>query len=106
MEQPLISVVSPVYRAEGVIPALVSKIQASLESITKDYEIILVNDSSPDDSWGEILKEAQKDDRIKGIDLSRNFGQHQAILCGLENAKGQWAAVIDCDLQEDPASIA
>ena len=72
---------------------------------TEDYEIILVNDASPDNSWQAILQECSIDHRIKGINLSRNFGQHRAILSGLQYAIGDWVIVMDCDLQDKPEEI-
>ncbi len=101
----LISVVSPVYRAENIIEELVFQVKEKLLSITENFEIILVNDSSPDNSWPKITIECEKDIRIKGIDLSRNFGQHYAISAGLKYAKGEWIVVMDCDLQDRPDEI-
>ena len=83
MNNPLISIVSPVYKGEKMVQELVSRIGAAVGTITEDYEIILVNDASPDGSWGEIVKECAKDKRVKGLKLSRNFGQHYAISAGL-----------------------
>ena len=70
-----------------------------------DYEIILVNDSSPDNSWNKILEVCSKDSKVKGINLSRNFGQHYAITAGLSESKGEWIVVMDCDLQDRPEEI-
>lgn len=103
--KPHISVVSPVYRAETIVSELVKQLKDSLSTITSDFEIILVNDSSPDNSWGKILEESKMDERIKGINLSRNFGQHYAISAGLDNASGDWVVVMDCDLQDRPDQI-
>jgi len=100
-----ISLVSPVYMAEKIVGELVSRIIESVSLITGDFEIILVNDSSPDASWQKILEECEKDKRIKGINLSRNFGQHNAITAGLKFAKGEWIIVMDCDLQDRPDEI-
>lgn len=100
-----ISIMSPVYRGEKMVHELVSRIKENVSSITPDYEIILVNDASPDHSWEEILKECSLDNRVKGINLSRNYGQHQAILAGLEYVKGDWTIVMDCDLQDRPEEI-
>ncbi|OJV42951.1 MAG: glycosyltransferase [Bacteroidales bacterium 36-12] len=100
-----ISVVSPVYMAERIVAELVKQIKESLKSITDHYEIILVNDASPDKSWGSIQEECKKDKRVKGIDLSRNFGQHYAITAGLSLSKGEWIVVMDCDLQDRPDEI-
>lgn len=100
-----ISIMSPVYRGEKMVHELVSRIKENVTTITLDYEIILVNDASPDHSWDEILKECSLDKRVKGINLSRNYGQHQAILAGLEYVKGDWTIVMDCDLQDRPEEI-
>jgi len=101
----LLSIVSPVYRAEKIVPELVRQIIESVSTITNDFEIILVNDYSPDNSWEKIALECEKDKRVKGIDLSRNFGQHYAITAGLNYAKGKWVVVMDCDLQDRPDEI-
>lgn len=103
--KPLLSVVSPVYRAENIVPVLVKRIRNAVESITSDYEIILVEDGSPDAGWEAIAAEAAKDKRVKGILLSRNFGQHYAITAGLDHAQGEWVVVMDCDLQDRPEEI-
>jgi len=103
--KPLISVVSPVYRAEKIVVELVKQLHENLRIITEDYEIILVNDASPDNSWEAIIAECEKDKRVKGIELSRNFGQHYAITAGLSYAKGEWVIVMDCDLQDRPDEI-
>lgn len=100
-----LSVVSPIYLAEKSIDELVEKLKIVLDSITKNFEIILVDDGSPDNSWREIINQCQADSRIKGIKLSRNFGQHYAITAGLKNSKGSYVIVIDCDLQENPSYI-
>ena len=103
--QILISVVSPVYRAENTISKLVGEVEKNLGSFTQNYEIILVNDQSPDNSWFEIMKECKRNPRVKGINLSRNFGQHYAITAGLHFSEGQWIVVMDCDLQDRPEEI-
>ena len=102
---PHISVISPVYKGEHSVPELVRRIKENLLKITTDFEIILVNDASPDLSWPAILKEAAADKRVKGLNLSRNFGQHKAILAGFNYAKGDWVVVMDCDLQDLPEEI-
>ena len=102
---PHISVVSPVYRGEKMVAELVRRIKENVATITEDFEIILVNDASPDASWAEIQKACAADARVKGIDLSRNFGQQAAITAGLHYAKGEWVVVMDCDLQDRPEEI-
>lgn len=104
-EKPHISIVSPVYRAEKIIPELVKRIDDSISIITTNYEIILVEDCGPDNSWTVIEDIAKKNPRVKGFKLSRNFGQHYAITCGLDHAKGDWIVVMDCDLQDQPEEI-
>ncbi|MEM6724930.1 MAG: glycosyltransferase [Bacteroidota bacterium] len=100
--QPHISIVSPVYRAEKIVDKLVSEIIRSIEPITTNYEIILVEDGSPDNSWGAIERNCQQNPKIVGIRLSRNFGQHYAITAGLDASRGEWIIVMDCDLQDRP----
>lgn len=105
MSNPLISIVSPEYKGEKMVSELVRRIKESVSTITDEFEIILVNDASPDNTWAEIEKECAADSRVKGIDLSRNFGQHYAITAGLHYAKGEWVVVMDCDLQDRPEEI-
>ena len=100
-----LSIVSPVYRAEKMVHMLVERIVKSVATITDCYEIILVNDASPDASWSVIEHECAQDKRVKGINLSRNFGQHYAITAGLHYAQGEWVVVMDCDLQDRPEEI-
>jgi len=100
-----ISIVSPVYRGEKMVEELVRRNMESVSAITDDYEIILVNDASPDNSWGEIVMQCALNPKVKGINLSRNFGQHYAITAGLHYAKGDWIVVMDCDLQDRPEEI-
>lgn len=105
MKEPHISIVSPVYRGEKMVHELVRRIMENISSITEDYEIILVNDASPDASWEMIMAECKTEPRVKGLNLSRNFGQHYAISAGLAYAKGEWVVVMDCDLQDRPEEI-
>lgn len=100
-----ISVVSPIYRGEKMLDELVERIEKAVEGITSDYEIVLVNDCSPDNSWECIERRCKTDRRVKGVNLSRNFGQHYAITAGLSKAQGEWVVVMDCDLQDRPEEI-
>lgn len=100
-----VSIVSPVYRGVKMVSELVRRNVESVSTITDDYEIILVNDASPDNSWDEIVKQCSLNSKVKGINLSRNFGQHYAITAGLHYAKGDWVVVMDCDLQDRPEEI-
>ena len=100
-----ISIVSPVYKAENIVEELVRQIIENIEPITFDFEIILVNDDSPDCSWQKIRQLCSEDSRVRGVNLSRNFGQHYAISAGLNHASGEWVVVLDCDLQDRPDEI-
>lgn len=104
-KKPKISVVSPVFKAEKIIDELCKRLIFSLSEITSEFEIILVDDCSPDNSWIKILENSKKEDRIKGFKLSRNFGQHHAITAGLDKCCGEWTIVMDCDLQDRPEEI-
>ena len=106
MINPFISVVSPVYYAENIVEELVLQLRSVLSKITLNYEIILVEDGSTDNSWKKIEEIHNKYNKnVRGIKLSRNFGQHYAITAGIEAAKGDYVIVIDCDLQENPIYI-
>lgn len=102
----LVSIISPVYKSEESLVELVDAIKSQFTSGYKhSYEVILVNDGSPDNSWNIIQEICQKNKNVRGVNLSRNFGQHMAITAGVEKAKGDFLIVIDCDLQYDPAYI-
>ena len=100
-----ISVVIPVYGCKAALPELHRRLTESLSQITNEYEIILVDDNCPQNSWEEIVKICQKDEKVKGFHLSRNFGQTRAITAGLDKSKGDWIVVMDCDLQDRPEAI-
>ena len=100
-----ISIVSPVYKGEKMLGELVSRVETAVKTITEDFEIILVNDCSPDDSWTKMKEICATDKKVKGINLSRNFGQHYAITAGLTASTGEWVVVMDCDLQDRPEEI-
>src|SRR5690606_41606800 len=97
---PLISVVIPVYGCPECLDELCARLTRSLTDITQNFEIILVNDACPKNSWQAIMAASQHDKRIKGLNFSRNFGQHYAITAGLDYATGDWIVVMDCDLQD------
>ena len=105
LKKPLISIVSPVYRAEKIVDKLVAVIQKTMVAMNVSYEIILVDDRSPDNSWETMKAQSAQFEEVKSIRLSRNFGQHPAIMAGLSQAKGQWIVVMDCDLQDQPKEI-
>lgn len=100
-----LSIVTPIYKGEKMLDELVRRITMSVTTITDEYEIILVNDQSPDDSWNVIKRICQEDKHVKGVNLSRNFGQHYAITAGLSLVQGEWIVVMDCDLQDRPEEI-
>ncbi len=100
-----LSVVSPVYHGENMLEELVARISKAVAPLTSDYEIILVNDGSPDASWEEIKTLCARDAKVKGINLAHNFGQPYAITAGLSYAQGDYIAVIDCDLQNKPEDL-
>lgn len=101
-ENPVISFVSPVYKAEKILDKLVDEIRSTMKVLGQPYEIVLVDDRSPDKGW-EVMKQLSVQyPEVKSIRLSRNFGQHPAIMAGLSYAKGDWIVVMDCDLQDQP----
>jgi polyisoprenyl-phosphate glycosyltransferase len=104
-ETPLLSVVSPVYLAERILPALCERLSAALDSITDRWEIVLVCDGSPDNSWAVMQQLVRQYPKLVIVKLSRNFGQHYATTAGLDLARGEWTVVMDCDLQDPPESI-
>jgi glycosyltransferase involved in cell wall biosynthesis len=102
---PAISVVVPVYNSEGSLGPLVERLHAVLDRVSSAHEIILVNDGSRDGSWDVIAELASSNPRIRGIDLMRNFGQHNALLCGIRAARHGLIVTIDDDLQHPPEEI-
>lgn len=101
----LISIVVPVYMGEKSLLELYSRLKISLESVSTEFEIILVEDCSGDNSWQVIEQLAVRDQRVRGIQFSRNFGQHYGITAGLDYCEGDWVVVMDCDLQDSPEEI-
>jgi glycosyltransferase involved in cell wall biosynthesis len=104
-KKPLFSIVVPTYGCETCLFSLYSRLKNTLETISSSFEIILINDCSPDGAWEAIKQLAEIDPRVKGINLSRNFGQHIAITAGLDQVQGDWIVVMDCDLQDQPEEI-
>lgn len=100
-----ISVVIPVYGCRAALRELYERLTKSLNEITAEYEIILVNDNCPQNSWEVIEQICLEDRKVKGIQLSRNFGQMPAIFAGLDHSTGDWVVVMDCDLQDRPEEI-
>jgi glycosyltransferase involved in cell wall biosynthesis len=102
---PHISVVIPVYRAEKMLDELYCRLRDAIETVTPDFEIVLVEDCGPDRSWEVIERLAAADPRVLGLQFSRNFGQHYGITAGLDACRGDWVVVMDCDLQDAPEEI-
>lgn len=100
-----LSVVVPVYRGEECLDELYRRLVQNLEPLTPSFELVLVEDCGPDRSWAGIQRLAASDPRVRGLQLSRNFGQHPAITAGLHAARGEWVVVMDCDLQDRPEEI-
>jgi glycosyltransferase involved in cell wall biosynthesis len=100
-----LSIVIPVLNEEVLISELVKQVKNNSQEITKDFEIILVDDGSIDNTWEKICFEANSDDRVKGLKFSRNFGHHFAITAGLHETNSDWVVVMDGDLQDRPEVI-
>ena len=92
-EVPYISVVVPVYKAEASLDELYFRLKKSLEEVSPDFEIVLVEDCGGDRSWQIIERLSMADPCVRGIQLSRNFGQHYGITAGLDSCRGQWVVV-------------
>lgn len=103
--RPDLSIVSPVYGCRGCLEELVDRIAAAVGQAVASYEIILVDDRSPDGAWSRIAELAASRPHVRGLRLSRNFGQHAAISAGLAHANGRTVVVMDCDLQDVPEEI-
>ncbi len=101
----MLSVVSPVYGCEHCLEHLVERVKAAVATTGMALEILLVNDGSPDGSWERILELSRIHPEVRGLRLSRNFGQHYAISAGIEHARGELVAVMDCDLQDLPEEL-
>ncbi len=102
-----LSIVVPVYRSASILPKLVEQIyqEMSKEELTEKFELLLINDASPDNSWEIIRSLASKHSFIRGISLRRNFGQHNAIMAGLNHVNGKYIVLMDDDLQHPPHAI-
>jgi polyisoprenyl-phosphate glycosyltransferase len=105
MKHAHISVVIPVYEAENCLDELYLRLKTALEPITTEFEIVLVEDCGGDSSWQVIERLAAADPRVRGIQFSRNFGQHYGITAGLDHCNADWVVVMDCDLQDRPEEI-
>lgn len=104
-QQPVISIVSPVFQSADIIPVLVERILASMQAHHHQLEILLIEDGSTDNGWTAICALAGKYPQVRGIKLKKNYGQHTAIFAGLTFSSGTYIVVMDCDLQDLPESI-
>ncbi|WP_427453792.1 glycosyltransferase family 2 protein [Litorimonas sp. WD9-15] len=101
-----IAVIVPVYNSLKTLPELIDRLEATLSTITSDYQIVLIDDCGPQPVWPVIAMHAKRNPRIVGLRLSRNFGQHAAITAGIKFANSDWYVVMDCDLQDRPEDVA
>jgi len=102
---PELSVVVPVFGCARHLDELHRRLRRAIAPLVADYEIVFVEDASPDSSWERLVAVAETDPRVRVFGLSRNFGQDAAITAGLAKARGRWVVVMDCDLQEPPEAI-
>ncbi|MDY7085890.1 MAG: glycosyltransferase family 2 protein [Actinomycetota bacterium] len=101
----MISVVAPVFNEGAGVERFVGRLTEVLTGAGFTYELVLVDDGSTDDSWAFVARQAMLDERVRGLQLSRNFGKEAAVLAGLEHAAGDAVVVIDADLQHPPEAI-
>ncbi|MBZ5627163.1 MAG: glycosyltransferase family 2 protein [Acidobacteriia bacterium] len=99
------SVVVAVYNSESILPALIKRLESVLGAVCYEYEVVLVNDGSRDGSWEAIQKLAARHGWVRGINLMRNYGQHNALLCGIRAARFDTIVTIDDDLEHPPEEI-
>jgi len=104
-EKPTMSVVVPVYNSEGSLPVLVQRLEPVLMTLASEFELILVNDGSRDRSWQVVEELTMRYKWVKGINLLRNYGQHNALLCGIRAAIYNVVVTMDDDLQQRPEDI-
>jgi putative glycosyltransferase len=97
-----LSIVTTLYRSAPHLVEFHERIMRAAQAVSSDYELIMVNDGSPDDSQRVAMEICERDPRSSLIELSRNFGHHKAIMTGLARARGEWVLLIDCDLEEEP----
>ena len=100
-----ISVVVPVYNSQSTLPTLIARLEPMLASLTNRYEVVLVNDGSRDQSWVAIQKLADHHGWVRGINLMRNYGQHNALLCGVRAARFDTIVTMDDDLEHPPEEM-
>ncbi|MGY2398113.1 glycosyltransferase family 2 protein [Pseudomonas sp. SDO5271_S396] len=105
LDKPAISIVVPVYRSERTLRELYLRIVKVMEILGASFELIFVEDSGGDGSWDIIREMAAGDRRVRGINFSRNFGQHAATICGFSASRGDWVITLDDDLEQAPEDI-
>ena len=101
-----LSIIVPVYNSEKSLPLLYQRLHQTLNKIGKSFECIFVDDGSTDSSWKSLNEILLKDKKVRLIQLTRNFGQHNALMCGFKEAKGKYIVTLDDDLQNPPEEIA
>jgi glycosyltransferase involved in cell wall biosynthesis len=102
---PRISVVLPCYGTASCLEPLYEALKPALEQVSAEFEIVMVDDHSPQDDWAVISRLAERDSRVRGVKLTRNFGQHAAIAAGISQASGEYIVVMDADMQDRPEEI-
>ena len=102
---PKYSIVIPVYRSKETLDELYESLTRVMDSLGEEYEIVLVNDGSPDDSWNKLKALREKDKRLSIVNLMRNYGQHNALMCGFAQSNGRYVITMDDDLQHPPEEI-
>lgn len=102
---PTLSIIIPIYNEEGNIPVLYERLTKVMQELGESYELVFINDGSKDNSLALVMELAQKDDRVKYLDFSRNFGHQIAVTAGIDAAKGDALVIIDADLQDPPELI-
>ena len=105
MKRPSVSIVVPVYNSATSLPSLIAALEPVMSACSSDYEIVLVNDGSRDESWKTILQLAATNRNVRGINLARNYGQHNALLAGIRAARCEVTITMDDDLQHPPDQI-
>ena len=105
LRQPLVSVVIPVFREGAHLPIFLAAVRSSLSQCNLPYELVLVDDGSPDNTWQVITAEAKTSDALRALRLSRNFGKESALCAGLEHARGNAVIIMDADGQHPPSLI-
>jgi dolichol-phosphate mannosyltransferase/undecaprenyl-phosphate 4-deoxy-4-formamido-L-arabinose transferase len=105
IETPLLSVVIPVYRSQAGLDELYKRLHSALDEITPHWEILFVDDCSPDDSWKKLDELVALDPRVRALQLMRNYGQQRAVLTGLAHSQGEFIVTMDDDLQHRPEEI-